>query len=282
MGITLLQALADPLPCACLCHAYLSVEERTQGVVAMVRFDDAMRGWGYRPIYDPNAPALWRQAQLRNDPSYRGVAVRDHACLYGRFVGFAVHELIHLLVGDPTAANYGVPFGLPYGVPQEVAPADEAAYLARFNEMEARAYVGVNPMAKALFDIDWAVHTARDVGTYGFAGGNALVPVPPGYRAVAHVDPVHSPERYRAKARVLEQEARAWFTPNTVASLVARFEEAEARGRANRPYRVPPARQLAALEPRNVGRNDLCICGSGLKAKRCCALGPSRRRPPAG
>ncbi|MCB9558988.1 MAG: SEC-C domain-containing protein [Kofleriaceae bacterium] len=229
-----------------------------------------MHGWGYQPIYEVGADRLWRAAQARNDAGYRGVAVRDHACLHRRLVGFAVHELIHALVGDPTQANFGVPFGLPYGVPVEIAPADEKAYLAEFNAQEARAFVGVGAMARALYDIDWAVYTARDVGTYGFAGGWATVEVPPGFRPVPHVDRQHQPDRYYALARRLEADAAAWFTEARIAELVARVEAAEAAGRAARPTRRPPPEQLAALRPRAPSRNDPCPCGSRLKYKRCC------------
>lgn len=270
MALTLVQALSDPLPCPCACHTTLTFEERVQGIRAMYRFDDAMRGWGYEPIYEPRAHALWREAQARNDPGYRGVAVRDHACLYRRLVGFAVHELLHALCGDVTQANYGIPFGLPYGVPEDVPPAAEKEYLLEYNRAEARAFVGVGPMARALYGIDWAVYTARDVGTYGFPGGNALVPVPPGYRAVPHVDRQHHPERYYALARRLENEARAWFTEERVRELVARVEEAEAKGRAARRTPWPPAEEMARRPVRRPGRNDPCPCGSGRKVKACC------------
>jgi hypothetical protein len=270
MPLTLVEALSDPVPCPCFCHETLTLEQRVAGVEAMVRFDDTMRGWGYEPLYEPNAHALWREAQKKNDPGYRGVAVRDDACLYRRLVGFAVHELIHGLCGDTTQANYGIPFGVPYGVPAELPPDREREWLHAFNLSEARAYVGVGPLSDALYGIDWAVYTARDVGTYGFAGGNAIVPVPPGCRAVAHVDRNLQPARYYALARKLEEEARAWFTPDRVRELVARLGEAEAAGRAARKRPFPPAEEIARLPPRKPGRNDPCPCGSGEKLKRCC------------
>lgn len=270
MTLSLVACLSDPLACACGCHDSLSDEQRVADVRAIYRFDDAMRGWGYQPLYDPRAHALWREAQAKNDPAYRAVAVRDHACLHRRLVGFAVHELIHALCGDVSQANYGIQFGLPYGVPETVAPADERAYLHPFNQAEARAFVGVGPMARALWGIDWAVYTARDVGTYGFPGGNAIVPVPAGFRAVSHVDRQIQPERYYALARRLEDEARAWFTPARIAELVGRVEEAEVRGRATRGEPYPPAETLGRLRPRKLGRNDLCPCGTGKKVKACC------------
>jgi hypothetical protein len=272
VGLTLVQALSDPLLCPCECHATLTLQQRTQGVRAMYRFDDAMRGWGYTPLYEPHAHALWREAQAKNDPSYRGVAVRDHACLYRRFVGFGVHELIHALCGDTSQANYGIPFGLPYGVPAELPAGAEKEYLRPFNESEARAYVGVPVLAPALYGIDWAVYTARDVGTYGFAGGSAVVPVPEGYRPIAHIDRQHNPERYYRLAEKLEDEARAWFTPERVVELVARVEAAEARGRELRKHALPPPEQLAAKPARKPGRNDQCPCGNPLKYKQCCGL----------
>lgn len=269
-GPSLLEILADPLRCECACHATLTVSQRIQGVAALYRFDDAMAGWGYQPIYQMGANRLWLAAQARDDAAYRGIAVRDHACVYRRLLGFAVHETLHALQGDPSKANYGVPFGLPYGVPEAVPVTEEKAYLAPFNQQEARAFVGVAPLARALFGIDWAVYTARDVGTYGFAGGLSLVPVRPGDRAVLHVDRQNQPERYYALARRLESEATTWFTTERIAELVAGFERAEATGRAVRPLRRPPPANLAARPPRLPGRNDPCPCGAGTKYKRCC------------
>jgi hypothetical protein len=273
VGIGIVEALSRPHVCACDCHRTLTLEERTQGVAAMYRFDDAMRGWGYQPIYEPNAHQLFAEAKARNDSTYRGIAVRDEECIYRRLVGFALHELIHALCGDVTQANYGVLFGLPYGVPPEVPPSEEKSYLDRFNRCEARAWVGIPPFGKALYGIDWTVRTARDVGTYGFPGGNALCEVPAGYRAVPHYDRVHHPERYYALARRIEDEERAWFTDARLQELVARVEAAEALGRPKRKGAYPPPAQLAALEPKKIGRNDPCTCGSGKKYKKCCGAG---------
>jgi SEC-C motif len=266
----IVDAFARPHRCRCDCHAALTVEERTQGVAAMFRFDDAIRGWGYEPIYEPAADGLYRAAQKRNDASYRGIAVRDEACLYRRFVGFAVHELIHALHGDVSKANYGIPFGLPYGVPAELPEGEEPAYLHPFNQAEARAWVGVAPLARALFGIEWTLRTARDVGTYGFAGGNAIVDVPPGFRPVPHVDRHHHPQRYYALAARLEEEAAAWFTAERLRELCARVNDAEERGRLLRRKKYPAPVELARLEPAPLGRNDICVCGSGKKFKKCC------------
>jgi hypothetical protein len=268
--MTLVDALRRPPPCACDCWNGLTVEERRQGIAALFRFDDAMRGWGYLPLYQPAAPALWREAQRNNDTSYRCIAVRDEACVYRRLVGFAVHETIHALEGDTQQANYGVPFGLPYGVPDELPDGAEKDYLHRFNVGEARAWVGVQPLAKALFDIEWPLRTARDVGTYGFPGGNAVVDVPPGFRPVPHVDRQHHPQRYYALARRLEDEARLYFSDEKLAELVGRFQEAERKGEGNRRQPWPDAAELARIPPSLPGRNDLCVCGSGKKYKKCC------------
>jgi hypothetical protein len=266
----LLDELRRPPPCTCDCFHSLSVEQRRQGIAALFRFDDAMRGWGYVPLWQPAAPKLWRDAQRRNDTRYRGVAVRDEACVYRRLVGFAVHETLHALCGDPTKANYGIPFGLPYGVPLELPEGSEGDYLHPFNQGEARAWVGVAPLASALFGIEWTLRTARDVGTYGFVGGNAMVPVPPGFRAVPHVDRQLHPERYYALAHKLEDDARAWFTDEKIADLVARFHAAEQLGRQKRKRAWPATDELARIPPRVPGRNDLCVCGSGKKYKKCC------------
>lgn len=270
MSQNVVEALRSPYPCACECHETLTLEERTRSIEALYRFDDAMRGFGYTPIWDLAAPRLWREAQKRNDASYRYVAVRDEPCVYRRLTGFAVHELIHALNGDVTKANYGIPFGLPYGVPEAVPPAEEAAFLRPFNDGEARAWVGIAPLAEKLYGIDWPLRTARDVGTYGFAGGNALVEVPTGFRAVPHYDRQEHPTRYYALSRRIEEEARAWFTPERVDELKARVLAAEAIGRKTRPVKFPPAGELARLPPGEVGRNDRCPCGSGEKWKRCC------------
>jgi hypothetical protein len=185
-------------------------------------------------------------------------------------VGFAVHELLHALDGDVTRANFGLPYGLPYGVPVGLPTGEEAAYLDRYNRGEARAWVGAGLFARALYGIDWAVYTARDVGTYGFVGGNAVVEVPAGFRPVPHWDRVHHRTRYYALARQLETEERGWFTDEKLAELAERVRAAEALGRAARKSKLPPAAELARLPPELPGRNDLCLCGSGEKYKKCC------------
>jgi SEC-C motif len=270
VGLTLIDALGRPPPCVCDCFNGLTVEERAQGIGAMFRFDDAIRGWGYLPLYEPAAPALWRAAQKKNDTTYRCIAVRDEACVYRRLVGFAVHETIHALEGDTSLANYGVPFGLPYGVPVDLPEGDEKDYLNRFNVGEARAWVGVAPLGRALFGIDWELRTARDVGTYGFPGGNAIVDVPPGFRPVPHVDRQLHPQRYYALARRLEDEARNYFTDERLTEMRARFETAETAGQKKRKQPWPDPLELARIPPSRPGRNDLCVCGSGKKFKKCC------------
>jgi hypothetical protein len=169
-----------------------------------------------------------------------------------------------------TKANYGIPFGLPYGVPEDVPPNEEEAYLAPFNFGEARAFVGVWILGRAVFQIDWSLRTARDVGTYGFTGGNALVPVPRGYRAVAHIDRTHHTDRYYARARRLEAEARDWFDAPNLNALMARMREAAAKGQATRPKRWPDPEDVARLTSKKVGRNEPCPCGSAKKVKQCC------------
>jgi hypothetical protein len=266
---TVVDAVKSPYPCLCRCHDRLSVAERAAGIDALYRFDDAMRGWGQTVIWDLAAPTLWRlQQQLGGEQ--RWVAVRDSGCIHARLLGFCVHELVHAMCGDPELPNYGTPVGLPYGVPAHVAPADEAAYLAPFNEHEARAWVGLAPVAYRLFQIEWELLPAREVGTYGFVGGNALVDVPEGYRRVPHYDHQHHTRRYMALAHELEDEARAWFTEARLDEIALRFEAAEALGRARRTEKFPPAREVARLRPAKPGRNDLCVCGSMRKWKQCC------------
>jgi len=265
---TVVDAVRTPLPCPCNCFEALTLEERTAGIEALYRFDDAMRGWGQTVIWDLAAPTLWRLQQQMGGAKW--VAVRESGCIHSRLLGFCIHELIHAMCGDPEAPNWGMPVGLPYGVPESVAPADEAAYLHAFNQCEARAWVGLAAVGYRLFGIEWPLLPARDVGTYGFVGGNALVDVPAGYRAVPHHDHGHHPRRYDALARALEDEARGWFTDAKLDEIAARFEAAEARGAASRPRPFPPAREVARLRPRKPGRNDLCVCGSMRKWKQCC------------
>lgn len=267
---TVVDALRMPYRCVHDCHRVLSHDDKVQAVTALYRFDDAMRGWGYEVVWDLGASVLWRVAQELDHPDYRYVTVRDTGCVYSRLVGFCVHELIHALTGDTGAANYGIPFGLPYRVPDHVAPADEAAYLHRFNQWEARAWAGMPIVAHHLFGITWPVAPARDVGTYGLPGGNAMVEPLAGYRCVPHYDSQHHRARYYALARKLEDEARAYFSTERLVEFEARFVDAEARGRAGRPRPFPPAAELARLPPRTPGRNDLCPCGSIQKYKKCC------------
>lgn len=271
MPASVVDAVRTPLPCDCNCHANLSLDERAAGIDALYRFDDAMRGFDYDVVWDLAAPTLWRVAQQAGSADIRWVAVRDTGCIHRRLLGYCVHELIHALVGDVTKPNFGVPYGLPYGVPEELPPAEEAEYLAAFNWAEARAWAGMSAVAYRLFGIEWDVLPARDVGTYGFPGGNALVDVPAGYRRVAHYDSEHHGRRYYALARALEDKARAWFTTETLDDFHSRFTEAEARGRVKRREPFPPAREMARLRVQKPGRNDLCICGSMRKWKTCCA-----------
>jgi hypothetical protein len=267
---TLLDALERQHPCYGDCHRTLGVEQRTRAVACLYHLDDALRGWGYVPIYDIHGDALWKEAQRRGDSTYRGVAVRFGQCIYRRLVGSMLHEVLHASFGDPAQANYGMPFGLPYGVPDSVAESDEEAYLAPFNFGEARAFMGVWIVGPGRFGIDWQALNARDYGTYCFKGGNALVAVPSGFRAVAHIDAQHHQARYVARARKLEEEARSWFTEANLATLLEGIDRAAERGRASRARPYPPADRLARVVAQKVGRNDPCPCASGKKVKACC------------
>ena len=268
MPATVVDAVRSPMPCACRCHEQLTLDERIAGITALYRFDDAMRGFGQTVVWDLAAPTLWRVQQQLG--ASRWVAVRDGPCIHSRLLGFCVHELIHAMCGDPEAPNWGTPVGLPYGVPDDVAPADEASYLHRFNQHEARAWVGLQPVAWRVFEIAWTLLPAREVGTYGFPGGSALVDVPEGYRRVAHYDHEHHPRRYLALAHALEDEACGWFSDAKLDEIATRFEAAEVKGRLTRPTAFPPAREVARLRPKLPGRNELCVCGSMRKWKQCC------------
>jgi|GEM_PF-1217310 len=280
--LALLDALERQHPCYGDCHRTLTLAQRTKAIEAIVHLDDALRGWGYTPIYDIHGDLLWKEAQQRGDPAYRGVAVRFGECIYRRLLGAMLHEALHASFGDTSRANYGVPFGLPYGVPEEIPERDEESYLAPFNVAEARAFVGVGIVGPARFGIDWPALNARDWGTYCFTGGNALVQVPRGYRAVAHLDAEHHHARYIARARALEQEARDWFADGDhLARVAAGIDEAASRGRATRPRPYPPAATLAAVRPEKIGRNDPCPCASGKKVKACCGERVARLRDEA-
>ncbi len=273
--VSLAEALLFQRPCSCACHATLTPDERAAGVRALYVCDDALRGMGYTPIYELHGDALWREAQRRCDASYRGVAVRFGECVYRRLLGSMLHELIHASLGDTSKANYGIPFGLPYGVPDDVRPEDEEAFLAPFNAGEARAFVGVWILGRAMFAIDWNLRTARDIGTYGFPGGNALVPVPKGFRPVAHIDRQHHAERYYPRGRRLEEEATAWLTEARVAEMCAGIRAAAESGRRTRSRAYPDPEQVGAMAPRKVGRNEPCTCGSARKFKACCGALPA-------
>lgn len=268
MPASVVDAVRSPYACACRCHERLSSAEREAGIAALYRFDDAMRGWGQTVLWDMAAPTLWLVQQRLGTVSW--VAVRSGGCIHARLLGFCMHESIHALCGDPAAPNYGTPTGLPYGVPADVAPADEAAYLHPFNQHEARAFVGIELLAARLFQIEWPLLNAREVGTYGFPGGDTVVEVPPGYRQVPHYDRERHPNRYTSLANRLEAEARAWFTTERLDELAARFEAAESIGRAQRPTAYPAPREVARIKPKQPGRNDACTCGSLRKWKQCC------------
>jgi hypothetical protein len=270
--LTVASALTTARVCPCDCHATLSLADRTAGIRAVYKLDDALRGWGYTPIYDVHGDRLWREAQKKNDSSYFGVAVRFGECIYRRLLGSLVHECIHAVCGEVGKANYGILFGLPYGVPQEIPEKDEATFLDTFNFGEARAWVGVWIVARRMFGLDWDLRTARDVGTYCFVGGNALVPAIAGYRPVAHIDRQHHPERYYARAERLQERARAWFAEEgNLDQVVRRIEEATALGERKRPQKYPDAEVIARAAPKKIGRNEPCVCGSAAKFKDCCA-----------
>jgi hypothetical protein len=271
--LSIADAVLAQRPCAHDCHKTLSPEARVHGIAALYHCDDALRGWNYTPIYDLHGDALWREAQQKSDPNYRGVAVRFGECLYRRLLGSMLHELLHASFGDTSQANYGIPFGCPYGVPLFVPPSEEEAYLAKFNVCEARSWVGVWILGRTMFGIDWDVRTARDIGTYGFVGGNAFVRVPKGFRPVAHVDRQHHPERYYRLGRKLEEEARAWFTQENLGSVIRGVEAAAARGKSARSRKYPDPEVVGRMQPKRIGPKEPCVCGSARRFKECCGLG---------
>lgn len=271
--LTVVDAVTTARTCSCNCFATLDADERQKGIRAVYTLDDALRGWGYTPIYDVHGDLLWKVAQQKNDLAYRGVAVRFGECIYRRLLGSLLHECIHAVCGDTDKANYGVLFGLPYAVPADIPEKDEETFLDDFNFGEARAWLGVWIVGRAMFGLDWDLRTARDIGTYCFPGGNALVPALPGYRAVAHIDRQHHPERYYARGRKLEERARVWFeVPENLAHVVSRIEAAAAAGLKKRPRKYPDPAVIARTPPRKIGRNEPCVCGSAHKFKDCCEM----------
>ncbi len=271
MWLSVVEALLQPHPCACDCFHTLPLAERARSVAAMYRFDDALRGWGYEPVYELAGDRIYRIAQAKNDPSFRLIPVRDSACVYRRLVGFAVHEVIHAVLGDTSLANYGIPWGALRAVPDRAPRGREADALAPLNRAEAMAFVCVGPGRRGALGVAWPVYTARDVGTYGFVGANAIVPAPPGFRAVPHLDRVHHAARYYELARALEADAARALTAAKIDEICAAFGAAERAFAGRAPKRRPPPVEVAQVRPKAPGRNDLCACGSGKKAKRCCA-----------
>jgi len=241
-----------------------------RGIRALYMLDDALRGMGYVPTYELHGDALFRAAQVKNDTTSRVVAVRFGECVYRRLVGSLLHEILHALYGEIGASNYGIPFGLPYGVPEALPVAEEEAYLAVFNRGEALAFTGVWILGKHLFRIAWDVRTARDVGTYCFVGGNALVRVPKGFRPVAHLDRTAHGERYYTKARALEEEARAHLGKDELERLAARIHAYAKEGERRRPRVFLAPEKVVDRAPEKIGRNDPCVCGSPRKFKECC------------
>ncbi len=268
--LTLAEAFTRLRPCPCACHATLSRDDRLRGIHALYTLDDALRGMGYVPTYELYGDALFRAAQVKNDTTSRVVAVRFGECIYRRLVGSLLHEILHALYGEVGASNYGIPFGLPYGVPESLPVAEEEAYLAKFNRGEALAFAGVWILGKHLFRIAWDVRTARDVGTYCFVGGNALVKVPKGFRVVGHLDRTAHAERYYAKARALEAEAAASLTKEELDRLADRIRAYAKEGEKKRPRALPAPEKIVDRAPDKIGRNDPCVCGTPLKYKDCC------------
>jgi hypothetical protein len=270
--LNVVDAVTTHRVCPCDCFANLAPADRVAGIRAVYKLDDALRGWGFTPIYDVHGDRLWKEAQQRNDLAYRGVAVRFGECIYRRLLGSLIHECIHAICGDATKANYGVLFGLPYAVPLEVPEKDEETFLDTFNFGEARAWLGVWIVGRRMFGLDWDLRTARDIGTYCFVGGNALVPAIAGYRPVAHIDRTHHPERYYAKGRKLEERARAWFEEaGNLDRVIQSIEGAAAIGEKRRPRQYPDPAVIARTAPKKIGRNEPCVCGSANKFKDCCA-----------
>jgi hypothetical protein len=253
-----------------MCHTSLSAADRARGIAALYVLDDALRGWGYRPNYEQHGDLLFKRSQEKNDLTSRLVAPRFNECVYRRLLGSMLHETLHACFGDTTKSNFGILWLLPYRVPEDVKESDEETYLAPFNFGEARAWVGVWNLGRAMFDIAWDVRTARDIGTYCFVGGNALNPPVPGYRSVAHIDRNHHAERYYTRGRKLEEEARAWFTPENTATLIEKIRAAAAIGEKSRNEKYAPPEEVARWAAKKIERNEPCVCGSAKKYKACC------------
>ena len=151
-----------------------------------------------------------------------------------------------------------------------MAVADEAEYLHAFNQHEARAWVGLDAVAYKLFGIEWPLLPARDVGTYGLPAAMRSSTCLRAIARVPHYDSQHHARRYHALAQKLQDEAREWFTESRLDEIAAKFSEAESRGRDTRTTAYPSPREMARVRPKKPGRNDLCVCGSMRKWKKCC------------
>ena len=246
-----------------------------QGIEAMFRFDDALRGWGYQPIYElGRRRALPRGAARRPIPSYRGIAVRDDACVYRRLVGFAVHELIHALDGDATQANYGIPFGAALRRAARRSPTgDEAAYLAsvqrrRGARLGRRRAAGRSALRHRLGASTPRATSAPTASPAATPSSTAPPRLPPG-AALGSRSTIRALLR---AARARSKTTSAPTSPTTsCADCVTRFDAAEARGRKPAQGRRARRRRAGAHPAALPGRNDPCLCGSGKKYKKCCA-----------
>ena len=169
-------------------------------------------------------------------------------------------------------ANYGIPWGAPYSVPVDLPEGEEAAFLHPFNVGEARAFVGVRPVAPgALRHRLGRLHRARRRHLRlrrRQRHRRRAARLPPG-AALGSVSTIRASTTRCARA--LEEAERGYFTDEKLREL----RRALRRRRGARPHasqeRAPAADELARIPPRLPGRNDVCLCGSGEKYKKCCA-----------
>src|SRR5512142_729279 len=74
--LSVVDAVTTARICPCDCHKNLPLTERVKGIAAVYHCDDALRGWGYTPVYDVHGDKIWRETQKKNPADYRYVAVR--------------------------------------------------------------------------------------------------------------------------------------------------------------------------------------------------------------
>ena len=268
---TVVDALSSPYPCGCDCFHYAH-RRRAHPRASRRSIASTTRCAAGAISRSTSSPPTCSIARRKPKPirSIAASRMRDDACVYRRLVGFAVHELIHALEGDPTKANYGIPWGAPYNVPVDLPEGDEAAFL---HPLQRRRGARLR-------------RRCRPSPTRSSASTGASTP-----RATSA--PTASPAATRSsRRRAASARCRTGIASTTRASITRVRAHSRRPSAATSPTRnyattpplrrrrgarsqsaqgpFPPPDKLARITPRLPGRNDACICGSGEKFKKCC------------